>query len=344
MLPVLGTCRVEYNPGQRQCRKWVWYRARKLLNESMTTGIFMIEDRFDKMRAGIEFRLEELFATYDEAPCKLTEAIRHGLLAPGKRVRPLITLITATGLGADESLALDPACAIEMVHTSSLILDDLPMMDDALLRRGRPTMHRVYGEDTATLAAIALLTRAFGLLGSARGLKDAQRLSLIAMLTRAIADNGVIAGQVSDLKGEDTLQNSEQLVQMYGQKTGALFVAAAEAGARVAGCPEGDIEAVRKFARNLGLAFQIYDDLLDAAGTESAAGKDVKQDVDKATIASVLGPERAARLARRFVEMAIGALDSMESRADHLADFARTMFDRSPEYAGVALREGAGGA
>ncbi len=319
-------------------------RARKLFVESMTTEITVLEERIDAMRASIESRLGELFATRDEAPGKLVEAIRHGLLAPGKRVRPLITLLTAAGLGADESLAVDPACAIEMVHTSSLILDDLPMMDDAWLRRGRPTMHRVYGEDTATLAAIALLTQAFGLLGSAPGLSDAQRLSLVAMLSRAIVDNGVIAGQVSDLEGEDTLQNSEQLVQMYGQKTGALFVAAAEAGARVARCPEGDIEAVRGFGRNLGLAFQIHDDLLDAAGTESIAGKDVKQDADKATIASVLGPERASRLARRFVEMAIASLDSMESRADYLADFARTMLDGSPEYAGVALREGAGGA
>jgi geranylgeranyl diphosphate synthase type II len=309
---------------------------------SVISASTMPAQRICDMRERIESRLIELVAVEDKTASKLDAAIRQSLLSGGKRLRPLITVLTASSLGADESMALDPACAIEMVHTSSLILDDLPMMDDALLRRGQPCIHRVFGEDTATLAAIAMLTRAFGLLGEAPGLSDQQRLALVCMLSVAIGQNGLIAGQVSDLEGQDTLHSGEQIVQMYGQKTGALFVASAEAGARVAGCTDADLEAVRGFARNLGLSFQIQDDLLDTVSTEALAGKDVNQDVDKATIASVLGAERASRLALRFGEKAITSLDSMNSRAEHLVDFARTLLDVTPEYAGGAVRDGAG--
>ena len=237
--------------------------------------------------------------------------MRYSLLAGGKRIRPLLTIQVATDLGASMTAALDPACAIEMVHTASLILDDLPCMDDAFLRRGEPANHRVFGEDTAILAATALLNQAFGVIADSEHLTAQTRLDLTRLLSESVGSNGIIAGQFRDLQMQQGRGNDAQLTEMYAQKTGALFVAALEAGARVAGVDQSWVIAVREYGANLGLAFQLLDDLLDTFGSRADIGKDVGQDAEHETLASRLG-EKGARLAvDRYIDSAATALEPL---------------------------------
>jgi geranylgeranyl diphosphate synthase type II len=277
-----------------------------------------------RLRSTIDRRLAELVPSEDDHPEELHRAMRYSLLAGGKRIRPLLTVLVASSFGAREDHALDPACAIEMVHTASLIFDDMPCMDDATLRRGRPANHQVFGEDTAILAATALLNRAFGVIAEATTLDPTIRLALIRSLSESIGSNGIIAGQYCDLR-PSLSDGTEvpQLLQMYGQKTGALFVASVEAGARVAGVDESWVEAVRQYAANLGLAFQIIDDLLDRLGDRQTTGKDVGQDVDKSTLVSRMGSGRAQVEASIRVQSAAAALEPLGDAGRPLVDLAR---------------------
>ena len=267
-------------------------------------------DGIDHIRSEINTRLGELIPDETCHPAELHRAMRYSLLAGGKRIRPVLTVLVANAFGAREEAALDAACAIEMVHTASLILDDMPCMDDAALRRDRPSNHVVFGEDTAILAATALLNRAFGVVAECAELDPSVRIELVRSLSNAVGSDGIIAGQYCDLRSETTGEVAE-LLQMYGQKTGALFVAAVEAGARIARVDETWVEAVRQFAAHLGLAFQILDDLLDRLGTEKEAGKDVNQDLDKTTVVSCMGSGRAHAEASSRVLSAAEALEPL---------------------------------
>jgi geranylgeranyl diphosphate synthase type II len=250
--------------------------------------------------------------------------MRHSLLAGGKRIRPVLTIQVATDLGAAVDDVLDVACAVEMVHTASLILDDLPCMDNASLRRGRPANHLVFGEDTAILGATALLNRAFGVIAECDHLPAQTRLDLIRLLSDSVGSEGIIAGQFCDLRirrgrGDDVAE----LTQMYGRKTGALFVAALEAGARVAQVDESWVRAVRQYGVNLGLAFQLLDDLLDTFGSREDIGKDTGQDDKKSTLALRLGASGTRQEVHRYVESAASALEPLGSSGSQLADLAR---------------------
>jgi geranylgeranyl diphosphate synthase type II len=292
-------------------------------------------DDAERMRAMIDRRLDELVPDESCHPGPLHRAMRYSLLAGGKRVRPLMTMIAATSFGADEGSALDPACAIEMVHTASLILDDLPCMDDATLRRGRAANHRVFGEDTAILAATALLNRAFGVVAECQRLEPSVRGDLVCTISEAVGSNGIIAGQYCDLRPEPSGAGEvSRLLQMYGQKTGALFVASLEAGARIARVDESWIEAVRQFAAHLGLAFQIFDDLLDRLGDQAETGKDVGQDEDKSTFVSFMGSRRARAEASNRVRSATAALEPLGEAGRPLVDLAHRFMEPAP---GIAL-------
>jgi geranylgeranyl diphosphate synthase type II len=276
------------------------------------------------LRGRIEAHLAALVPPEDAHPDLLHRAMRSALLAGGKRIRPLLTIQVATDFGAAEADALDAACAIEMIHTASLILDDLPCMDDASLRRGRPANHIVFGEDTAILAATALLNRAFGVIAECKRLPAATRLDLVRLLSEAVGSNGIIAGQLCDLRmrhghGDDIAD----ITRMYHQKTGALFVAALEAGARIARVEEAWVRAVREYAVNLGLAFQLLDDLLDTFGSSGDLGKDTRQDDGKSTLASRLGAHGARQEVHRYVESAASALEPLGSSGLQLANLAR---------------------
>lgn len=288
-----------------------------------------IRGRLETLKGAIDARLDALAAPPEGTPSPLSDAVRHSLLAPAKRLRPVLAALAAEQFGGDPARALDPGCAIEMVHTASLILDDLPCMDDARLRRGRPTVHVAFGEDTAILAAIALLNEAFGVVARTEGVSAEHRASLVARLSGAVGFQGLVAGQHRDLR--DQTRTADSLSTLNHQKTGVLFVAAAEAGACVAGASAETIAEAGEFGRRLGLAFQIRDDLLDS-GQHGLADrtKDVGKDAGKTTLVALIGPDRARAALEAEVEAALAALGT---RAGPLPRLAELMFTAPSEAA-----------
>lgn len=257
-------------------------------------------------REAIDRRLAALLPEASGAAARLTETARYVLLAPGKRLRPLLAMAAAEHWGGDPWLALDAGCAVEMVHAASLVLDDLPSMDDAALRRGRPTAHRAFGEDLAVLAAVALLARAFAVLGEMEAIAPAGRLRLVSRLGGAVGFDGLTAGQTRDLHELDG--DEAALRRLNHQKTGVLFELAAEAGALAAGVADGEALRARQYGEHLGAAFQLRDDLLDLEGSTEALGKDVGQDGDKPTLVGLLGPAGARARLNAEVAAALAAV------------------------------------
>ena len=299
-----------------------------------------VEDRLTRLTRRVNRRLPELVPPAAERPERVHEAMLYALTSPGKRLRPALALAVAEMLGARvrgarAAAVLDLACAVELVHACSLIFDDLPAMDDAELRRGRPTVHRAFGEATAQLAGLALLNRAYGVLAEA-----AQRIVLaryttedmVHHLAAAVGSDGLIGGQALDLESGPGELDLERLEYVHSHKTGALFIAAGELGAMAADARRRDLAVVTRFAKNLGLAFQITDDLVDVTATAEEAGKDVGQDVGKVTFVGLLGVEGARALAGELLDFAAATLEPLGRRADPLR-----------ELAGFVERRGGGG-
>ncbi len=244
---------------------------------------------------------------------RLKEALRHTLLAGGKRVRPAVIGLWA-GSNSPRDLVLDAQVAVELIHTASLILDDLPSMDDARLRRGKPCCHLVFGVDTAILAATALLVRGFEYLGRIDAALP--RAGAVLMFTRAVGLEGMIGGQHVDLHLEPERRDLDSLEYIHRHKTGVLFEACGRLGCRLHPGPE-DLaerreEVARIYSRNLGLAFQIKDDLLDATGYAEEMGKDARQDRGKPTFASVLGEAPSREVMHRLLATARESLHHTE--------------------------------
>jgi geranylgeranyl diphosphate synthase type II len=287
-----------------------------------------VDQRATEIRERVNRRLAELVPAEHEEPLQLHRAMRYSLLGSGKRIRPTVAVLVTKQLGGEPDLAIDPGCAIEMVHTASLILDDLPLMDDATVRRGQPANHMVFGEDTALLAALALLNSAYATMASAPGLASDLRMRLVSILCDAIGSEGLIGGQVLDLEdwpGRD----AGGLEQTNMKKTAALFVVGAETGARIARLPESQVDAVRCFALDLGLAFQIFDDLVDISHTETEAGKNVDQDEHKVTLVSLMGVEQARSQANRLLDSAAERLVPLGSDGDPLIELAQLLIPGS---------------
>lgn len=261
-------------------------------------------------------------------PAVLHEALRYTLLLPGKRLRGILVLACADLLRGDEDAVLPLACAVEMVHASSLILDDLPSMDDATLRRGKPVLHRVVGEANAILAAVALLNLAFARIAEADALKERIRREAVLCLSAAIGAEGLIGGQVADLAATGRKLDLDGLEYVHSHKTGALFQAAAELGALGAGGRERDLEALRRYAKNLGLAFQITDDLLDYSGNPGITGKDAGLDRDKTTFVSLCGIDGARQLVDDLIAASVAALAPFGRKAARLAGLAEMVRER----------------
>jgi geranylgeranyl diphosphate synthase, type II len=266
------------------------------------------------------------------AAARLTEAMSYSLLAGGKRLRPILALASCEAVGGKLAAAMDLACAIEMIHTYSLIHDDLPCMDDDDFRRGRPTNHKVYGVAIATLAGDALLTDAFKVLARATGagVAAAVVLETIEELAGAAGSAGMVGGQVIDLLGEGKSKTLEELEELHGRKTGALFLASVRGGARMGGASASQIESLDAYARALGLAFQVVDDLLDVQGTPEQLGKRTQKDSErgKATYPAILGIERSLSLARELETRAHRALASFDERAIALRELATFVVER----------------
>jgi geranylgeranyl diphosphate synthase type II len=263
----------------------------------------------------------------------LPPAAKEALLSPGKRVRPALVFLTGELFRSKQELLLDPACAVEMVHAASLVLDDLPAMDDAVLRRGRPALHRVHGEDLAILAAVTLLTRAFGVIADS-GLRGSRRsavppslaLDLVARLADACGVAGLSSGQALDLRVGEAEATFERLETIHARKTGALFVASAEFGAVLGQAREKELAAVRSYARNIGLAFQIVDDLLETSGETGSEKSSQRAPVP--TFTRHLGFDGARQLVNELSTHAIEAIALFGSRAETLVEFAIFLRDR----------------
>ncbi|UJW84630.1 polyprenyl synthetase family protein [Devosia sp. SL43] len=283
------------------------------------------------IRAAVEQRLASLIDLQASVPGNLHAALRHALLGHSKRVRPVMMFMIAEPRNAQIGPVLDVGCAVEMVHTASLILDDLPCMDDATLRRQRPTTHIAFGQPTAILSAIALLTRAFGIIAALEDVPATTRTRLAAVLSDAVGWDGLVAGQEIDINNRASLQDAEQVENLNWLKTGVLFVAAAEMGAILRGLEAERLEAVRRFARHFGLAFQTADDLLDRTDTAEQAGKDVGKDGDKATLVSLFGASHARMTCQQHLAHAEQALaDSGVSAAPVRALMMRLFDARQP--------------
>jgi geranylgeranyl diphosphate synthase type II len=272
------------------------------------------------IRMAVEQRLASLVDDEQGVPPHLQDALRHALLGQSKRVRPVLLYLIAQPSPTQTDTALDLGCAIEMVHTASLILDDLPCMDDAQMRRQQPTTHVAFGQPTAILGAIALLSRAFGMIATMDGVAPETKARLASLLSEAVGSKGLVAGQEIDINARDTLRDAEQVERLNWLKTGVLFVAAAEMGAILRGLDEQRTEAVRRFARHFGLAFQTADDLLDRTASTTQAGKDVAKDGDKATLVSLFGATQARlscqeHLAQAEMALLDSGIDALPIRA-----------------------------
>lgn len=255
----------------------------------------------------------------------VVDAMRYTLLAPSKRVRAVLVLLSAELCGS-ASRAMPAACAVEAIHASSLILDDLPSMDNAPLRRGRASAHIEFGEAVAILAAFGLLNDAYGHL--ARAYEPALAARITALYADAVGLDGLVAGQAEDVLATDQALTFDTLERIHRRKTGVLFSAAATAGALSAGGSSDDIAALTAYAKNLGLAFQIVDDLLDVTGTPEETGKAVKSDARKTTFVSFSGVDGARELALELCRTATGALAPFGRRATHLAELAEFVAQR----------------
>ncbi|KAH7533795.1 hypothetical protein FEM48_Zijuj04G0169700 [Ziziphus jujuba var. spinosa] len=268
--------------------------------------IFQFEQYMKEKAKIVNEALEE--AVPLQHPVEVHKAMRYSLLAGGKRIRPILCLASCELVGGDESLAIPAACAVEMIHTMSLIHDDLPCMDNDDLRRGKPTNHKVFGEETAILAGDALLSLSFEYVANKTTKVSANRVvRSIVELGSAVGSTGLVAGQILDLYGEGKDVSLRELEQIHVHKTAKLLEAAVVCGAIIGGGNEMEIERVRKYARCIGLLFQVVDDILDVTKTSEELGKTAGKDLvtDKATYPKLMGVEGARKFAATLLDKAL---------------------------------------
>ena len=296
-----------------------------------TLASSLLADALRRIAVEVDAGFDLLLAVPQDPRARLVEAMRYAAIGGGKRMRPLLLTATAEMYGVDREAAVRTSLAIEAIHVYSLIHDDLPCMDDDALRHGKPTVHRAYDEATAVLAGDALHAFAFELLAEPTTTGDPfTRSELILALGSASGLNGMAGGQMMDIVAEGSDFDLQTVTRLQQLKTGALLGAAVEMGAilgRLA--PEGRAH-LRGYARDIGLAFQIADDLLDHEGDEAAAGKALRKDTGKGkqTLVSLLGADRARSQARMLVDQAIGHLAQHGAEADLLRELARYIVER----------------
>ncbi|MBJ6726309.1 polyprenyl synthetase family protein [Geomesophilobacter sediminis] len=280
----------------------------------------------------VDDALEKYLPRAEELPTSLHSSMRYSVFAGGKRVRPILLLAACDTVGGKTADALPAACAMEMIHTYSLIHDDLPAMDDDDFRRGNPTNHKVYGEATAILAGDALLTEAFILLSREGGdLDPAARVRVIQEIAHASGSHGMVGGQVVDMESEGGGPvDLATLSYIHTHKTGALIRASVRAGALVGGADAASLEALTRYGEAVGLAFQIADDILDVEGTTEELGKDAGSDEarGKATYPALMGLEASKQRANELVEMALDALARFDEKAEPLRAIASYIVKR----------------
>ncbi len=292
-----------------------------------------IKAYLSKKRAVVDKSLEAMVPPAKSFPPKVFEAMRYSLFAGGKRVRPILAIASAEALGVRDAGLLPIASSLELIHTYSLIHDDLPAMDNDDLRRGRPTCHKVYGEATAILAGDGLLTMAFEALSDPRRLEAVppkRLVGIIREISHASGCFGMVGGQVVDMESEGKDVDLPTLEYIHTHKTGALIRASVRVGALYAGATEKRLKALTRYGELVGLAFQIADDILDLTGTEEEIGKDVGSDLKKGkkTYPSFYGIEDSRRRAREVADKALLALRDLDRKADPLRDLAKYIVAR----------------
>ncbi len=306
-----------------------------------------LESALRRVEEGLSSYLPAVDAAMGSAcPARLAKAMRYSVLGGGKRLRPILCLMATDACGGDDEAALPAACALEMVHTYSLIHDDLPAMDDDDLRRGRSTCHRAFDEATAILAGDGLLTLAFEVV--AREVRPhSAAIRCITILAEAAGPSGMVAGQMADLQAEGRTMMSDEdwpaegeaveptatlaaLESIHRRKTGALLRAPLRMGGVIATAPDDFIDSLDRYGKAVGLAFQIVDDLLDVQGEESKLGKRVGKDSElgKWTYPRFLGVEGSRRRARQLADEAVAALEPLGHRGDRLRDLALALLER----------------
>jgi geranylgeranyl diphosphate synthase type II len=301
-----------------------------------------LAEYLDERRADIERALSAVLPDAPDCPPVVGDAMRYSLLAGGKRLRPILCLASADSVGGDRALAMPAACAIELIHTYSLIHDDLPAMDDDVMRRGRPTLHVVAGEGMAILAGDGLLTEAFHLLAREPLTSDpavaARKLRVIETIAAAAGPVGMVGGQAVDLAsarpgpaGEVTPLDRDALATMHRKKTGALIRASALAGAIMGGGSEAQVTAIDRAASELGLAFQIVDDILDVEGASVDLGKTAGKDAasGKTTYPGLFGLDASKQMARDCLDRAHAALTAAGMADARLLGIGRWIVERS---------------
>jgi geranylgeranyl diphosphate synthase, type II len=287
-----------------------------------------VTDYFTTRRALID---DFLGALRPNAPAPLSAPLRRALSSAGKRVRGVLVMAVGEAAGAKAGRLVRAAAAMEMIHASSLILDDLPSMDDALLRRGAPTLHREFGEDLAILSAVALLNHAYGLVAENHAECTPRRWPMQQVVQRvvdAVGWDGTIAGEAVDLHSEGSKLDFDTLEFIHSRKTGALFVAAAAVGGMLANIHPAPLQRIEVFAKNLGLAFQITDDVLDVTSNPETLGKDVGKDEQRLTFVKLAGVEGARKLSEELVDTSLAAIEPLGKDAQPLRALAAMVRDR----------------
>lgn len=276
----------------------------------------------------IESYLSEIFERYENQPQKvLFEAMQYSLLAGGKRLRPIFVFDFCRMCGGDWHEAAPFAAALEMIHTYSLIHDDLPAMDNDDLRRGRPTNHKVYGEAMAILAGDALLTDAFMIASMADLPQPSDMGKAIGLLAECAGSLGMVGGQVLDIMAEERECTAQEVLDIQNRKTGRLITAGCALGVLAGGGTEEQFQAACQFSAGLGLAFQIRDDMLDVIGTQEEMGKGVGTDETKNTFVRLYGLEKCEELVQKYTEYALSALDVFENH-EYMEELARSLTQR----------------
>ncbi len=276
--------------------------------------------------------LERLLQNYDDPEARLIEAMRYSTLGGGKRIRPFLVIASGELFNVDRAQALRVAAAVEMIHCYSLVHDDLPAMDDDDLRRGRATCHKKFDEATAILAGDALLAKAFEVIADDKTHASSKiRADLVLALARAVGPEGMVGGQMLDLVAEHHALKMPEITRLQRMKTGMLIAVSCEAGAILGKSTDGARNALHAYAHDLGLAFQMADDLLDVEGDERAIGKGAGKDAaaGKATFVSLLGVERAREQAELLAAQACEHLDLFDKKADPLRQLANFVVERS---------------
>ncbi len=280
--------------------------------------------------AEVDAALDAFLPKAKEKPATIHAAMRYSLFAGGKRLRPILCLAAAEACGGDIESAMPPACAVEILHTYSLVHDDLPCMDDDDLRRGRPTCHKVYGEGMAVLTGDALLTEAFLILAQTSPAKRYPTASYVAELALTGGSTKLIGGQVMDLEGEGKKLTKAQLVKIHESKTAALLATSIRLGAMTANATDKQLETLTVFGRALGLAFQVIDDILDVTASTEVLGKTAGKDlaVEKATYPAIFGLDKSRKEAAKLTKEAMDALLPFGKKAQRLREIADYLLKR----------------